>query len=221
MVTKKRRAVILLGAGASLEYGAPSTPSLTDEIRAKVLNDPVMQKFGSADAYKMIEDRLKTYLVKPGVVHFEQIFHCAHELAYSFEPITGAFDNFMPILVPFLERKFPDTQQALRSLASFMAEAIFETIAERCAKPQCSLVPLSNFLNSMRDQFCTRIYSTNYDDFPFAGRSQPLHRIPFWGCDAIPIRFERVLETGKRSLPASPPWIGAHRFQNATRRRFC
>jgi hypothetical protein len=39
---------------------------------------------------------LETYLENPGIVHFEHIYHCAHELISTLAPTAGAADEFRP-----------------------------------------------------------------------------------------------------------------------------
>src|ERR1700741_3320143 len=85
-----KRAVIVLGAGASLEYGAPSTVALTHAIERAVLADARIKLVKADDAFKAIKSSLETYLQNPGIVHFEHIYHCAHELISTFAPTAGA-----------------------------------------------------------------------------------------------------------------------------------
>ena len=46
------------------------------------------------DAFKTIKAGLETYLENPGIVHFEHIYHCAHELISTFAPTAGTADEF-------------------------------------------------------------------------------------------------------------------------------
>jgi hypothetical protein len=82
-----KRAVVVFGAGASVEYGAPSTGSLTHAIDGSVIADAGM---------KLVKAGLETYLENPGIVHFEHTYHCAHELISTFAPTAGAADEFRP-----------------------------------------------------------------------------------------------------------------------------
>ena len=69
-----KRAVILLGAGASVEYKAPSTAEITDKIEREVMADDYMKMIGGDKAFVTIKDTLAGYLYKPGIVNFEQIY---------------------------------------------------------------------------------------------------------------------------------------------------
>jgi hypothetical protein len=68
-----KRAVVVFGAGASVEYGAPSTGSLTQAIDGSVIADAGMKLVKADDAFKTIKAGLETYLENPGIVHFEHI----------------------------------------------------------------------------------------------------------------------------------------------------
>jgi hypothetical protein len=162
----KKRAVILFGAGASIEYSAPSTSQLTDVIEQNVIADEWMKTSGGDKAFSTIKDGLKNYLKRPGIVQFEQIYHCVHELIYSFEPGTDAFDEFRPLLYPFLKNNTGLDERALTSLAKKIVEVIFAEVSACCNVNPISLDPLAGFIKTLQDQFITRIYTTNYDDFP-------------------------------------------------------
>ncbi|MCX7093822.1 MAG: SIR2 family protein [Methylobacter sp.] len=161
-----KRAVILFGAGASIEYNAPSTSGLTDVIEQKVMADEWMKSSGGDKAFSKIKDGLKNYLKHPGIVQFEQIYHCVHELIYSFEPTSGAFDEFRPLLYPFFTNNTGLDECSLRSLAKKMVEVIFAEVSACCNGSPISLDPLTSFIKTLQDQYITRIYTTNYDDFP-------------------------------------------------------
>ncbi|MFW2002670.1 hypothetical protein [Acinetobacter ursingii] len=55
-----KRAVIIVGAGASVEYGIPATVSLTNTIREK-LNDDKYKETRVVEVYDYVKDTLKTY----------------------------------------------------------------------------------------------------------------------------------------------------------------
>ncbi len=165
-VGRKKRALVLTGAGASLDFGAPSTSALTKAIAARVQADDWMRHCGSDAAYLKIRDVLASYFTGgAATVNFEHIYHCAHELLFTFEPTRGAVDEYRPILQPFIERKIAVDEQALRALVSRMAEFIFEELSAVCEAPAESLDPLAAFLTKLRTEYVARIYTTNYDDF--------------------------------------------------------
>lgn len=162
----KKRAVVLLGAGASVEYKAPSTTKLTDDIERSVMADAWMKRSGGDAAYAAIRDSLKAYLCKPGIVHFEHIYHCAHELLFNSAPGPKAFDEFRPLLVPFLNDNSGISETALRELVRHMAEVIYAEVSAACDRNSLPLDPLRAFFDKLKAQHVLRIYTTNYDDFP-------------------------------------------------------
>jgi hypothetical protein len=165
MTKPKERALIILGAGASIEYGVPATIKFTDIIEAAVMSDPWVQNQKGDVAYQTIKRRLRRYLHNPGIVHFEQIYHCAHEFIYLQRPNKSAVDEFRPILVPFLKDTSKTTGTGLRSLVGKITEIIYNEIVTRCAAPACSVDPFEAFLTGLEATSVPRIYTTNYDDF--------------------------------------------------------
>ena len=167
MATKwKKRALVLAGAGASLEFGAPCIAKLTEVIEKKVRTDSWMIESGGHRAYQEIFKTLARYLQGgDDVVNFEHIYHCAHELLYTFDPRSGVVNEHRPILQPFLCRRIETTEQALRALVNRMTEFIFEELSAICKEPTTDLALLTSFLEKLRRHHITRIYTTNYDDF--------------------------------------------------------
>ena len=163
---RKKRALVLTGAGASLEFGAPSTAKLTEAIETRVCADAWMQQCGGARAYLEIGKTLAGYLQGGAeAVNFERIYHCAHELLSTFEPIPRAVNEYRPLLVPFVTPRIAVDEQALRALGERMTEFIFAELSMVCENPTVNLDPLSAFLAKLREDHVTRIYTTNYDDF--------------------------------------------------------
>ncbi len=166
MGKRKKRALVLAGAGASLEFGAPSTAKLTQLVEARVMADDWMKCCGGDGAYREIRAMLAGYLQGgASAVTFEHIYHCAHELLFTFQPDPRAVDEFRPILVPFIERRFSADEEALRALVGRMAEFIYAELSTVCDRPARNLGPLAGFIAGLRQDHVARIYTTNYDDF--------------------------------------------------------
>ena len=163
---RTRRALVLTGAGASLDFGAPSTADLTRKIKTRVFSDEWMKRCGGSRAYRKICKTLSGYLQDGAcAVNFEHVYHCAHELLFTFEPTPGAVNEFRPILVPFIKRRFAADEEALRALVYGMAKFIYAELSAACGNPSRSLAPLAAFLAKLRKDHITRFYTTNYDDF--------------------------------------------------------
>lgn len=163
---RERRALLLLGAGAALDFGAPSTPRLTELVGERISTDGDMQLCGGDQAYLEISRTLTNYY-KDGdrAAHFERIYHCAHELLANFDFTPGAENDFLPVLFPFMERKIHFNNIALKELVRRMASFIYAELSSACKSPTNSIFPLSNFLEKLRQDHLIRIYTTNYDDF--------------------------------------------------------
>ena len=119
-------------------------------------------------ACNRIDEKLSDYLVGGSeAVNFEHIFHCAQEiLANTFEPTAGAFNEFRPILYPFVGRWVASNEQtALTELVRRIPELLFSELSAASDDPRISLAPLAEFLDHLRKTHVTRIYTTNYDDF--------------------------------------------------------
>lgn len=162
----KKRAVVLLGAGASVEYKAHSTAQLTAAIERSVMADGWMKHSGGDTAYTQIKTRLAGYLSKPEAVNFEHIYHCAHELLFVNAPGPHAVDEFRPLMVPFLTCATAIPETALRALVDHMAKVIYAEMSAVCDNNPISLNPLRAFFGKLRADNVLRIYTTNYDDFP-------------------------------------------------------
>lgn len=164
--TGRKRALVLVGAGASVEFGVPATVPFTHELEAMILADEYLQQTGGAKAYLEIRDALAGYFTNGASdVNFEQIFHCAHELLFMFEPSGGVVNASRPLLTPFVTRQFAADERALRSLLHEMTGKIYAKVSQACAVPDRPLIPLARFIARLRSQYITRIYTTNYDDF--------------------------------------------------------
>jgi hypothetical protein len=161
-----KRALILFGAGASVDYRAPSTWELTAVIEKEVMADSIMKVIGGDTAFQTIKIALPGYLDDPNSVNFEHIYHCAHELLATFSLTPGAKDEYKPILFPLIANKSGLTRDALDPLCKKIVEVIIHEVSARCSNPALDLRPLANFLESIRRDYVTRIYTTNYDDFP-------------------------------------------------------
>jgi hypothetical protein len=155
--------LVLFGAGASVEYKAPSTNSLTAAIEKAVTADSWMQTIGGDAAFSTIKKELSSYL--QGYVNFEQIYHVAHELRFAFAPTPGAANEFRPVMLPFLQNMSGLKKEAVDALCHKMVEIIYDEVSRSCGNNPLPLGPLAVFLEFLRSHYVTRVYTTNYDDF--------------------------------------------------------
>ena len=163
-----KRALVIAGAGAALDFGAPSTQELTEILLQKINSDKTMQHFGSDIACKLIHDTLSAYFdCDSQYITFEHIFHCAQQiLAITSEPTTGTANEFKPILYPFLRQKEEFmSADALSVLVKRLPDLLFSELSKASDNPTISLTQLASFLELLQTRYITRIYTTNYDDF--------------------------------------------------------
>lgn len=208
MGDRKRRAVVLLGAGASVEYGIPSTVGFGGLIDRFVAKDPFCCSKKGDRVYQSVKMLLTNYYrnaleVRPDrshqqaakLAHFERIYHILHELA-GFRATPGAASKFMPVMLAFLNHRRPYPEGALEAASSAMTRAIYTIVSRRCERPRQSLAPLSAFFKTLEMSYVPRVYTTNYDDFvwqatghryntgfrSFAAGVSRFEPLEFWDC---------------------------------------
>lgn len=159
------RVLVLLGAGASVEYEAPSTQRLTQIIEQAVAADATMKMLGGDKAFQKIKAGLASYLANPAAINFEQIYHCAHELIFTNPVSPGAADEFKPIMQPFVANTSGLRNDVLKLVCSKIVEIIYKEFSHASASNTLSLDPLAEFIETLRRRYIVRIYTTNYDDF--------------------------------------------------------
>ena len=162
---RKKRTLVLVGAGASLDFGVPSVADLTKSIGQKVAADAWMREVGGDTAYRVIYDTLSTYLQGGAcAVNFEHVFHCAHELLFTFEPAPSTVNEYRPILQPFISRRIEMDKRSLGELVRHMTKFIFDEVSAACEGPKADLGLITSFLDRLRNDHVVRVYTTNYDD---------------------------------------------------------
>ena len=163
----KAPALVLTGAGASIEFGAPTTKELSAAVFEKVLHDPLMAECGGAFALCAIRQRLAGYFDGgEDAVNFEHVYHCAQELvANTYKRASGTFDEYKPVLWPFVQARDDFEENGLRSLLRFMTRTILAQVSAASENPKSDLKPLGAFIEGLRREYVTRVYTTNYDDF--------------------------------------------------------
>ncbi|MFA4227899.1 SIR2 family protein [Xanthomonas perforans] len=161
----KKRALIIVGAGASIEYGIPATAAFGKLIEDHLTNDEYCRIQGGYDAYCKVKSKLESYYAPHShEAHFERIYHVLHELAAMHVP-EGAVPKFKPTLNAFVKPNYSISNAALRAACRSTLEAIYKICSERSEHPNLPLCELKDFLKNLSNNFTPRIYSTNYDTF--------------------------------------------------------
>ncbi|NOX65841.1 MAG: hypothetical protein GXO85_08585 [Chlorobi bacterium] len=161
-----KRTFLLFGAGASIEFGAPSTSLMSEKIENYIKLDEWAEYRKVDNVYQEIKLKLSKYLSSDEAVNFENIYHCVHELLQFVPHTEGAVDEYKFLLQPFISSKDEISPDSLRTLEQTIIKAIYNTISDVCAAPVISLDPFSMFLKLLKKQGVLRAYTTNYDDFP-------------------------------------------------------
>ena len=129
------RIVVLMGAGASLDFNAPSTKTLTGEIASYLRAEYATRNPTVVQVYETIKEELEKYLRPPGEVNFEHIYHVAHELLKRPNIIDkGRVNEFRPLLQPFLKPIYDLDEDALRDVLTGMTKRIFSRMVEASNK---------------------------------------------------------------------------------------
>lgn len=159
-----KRALIVVGAGASVDYGIPITSLFTNDITEKINSSEYYKERGIAEVYNYVKDTLESYYKNVGDAHFERIYHALHEL-YAHHYIDGAISKFSPVMVPFFEKQHKFTQLQILGAANAIIEIIYRKVSSVCDTSTIDLAPLKNFFDKVTQQYIPRVYTTNYDDF--------------------------------------------------------
>jgi len=160
----KQRALVVMGAGASVELGIPATIGFGNLIDDAIKADKYCAHVGGTEVYFDIRDKLRTYYASEAEAHFERIYHVMHELS-QLRAKQGAVPKFLPVMYPFLGTAVTHPEQALKAACSAMLDFIYAKVSEVCDNPALPLNPLSAFFEVLEQQYVPRVYTTNYDDF--------------------------------------------------------
>lgn len=161
---EKRRALVVVGAGASVEFGIPATVQFNRLIDAGITKSSYCSSVGGIDVYCDVKKTLESYYGDTNEAHFERIYHVMHELS-MLEKVTGSVPKYSPVMLPFLNKQKNYTQKALKAACQAMLNVIYEEVSSVCDKPKAPLGPLETFFHLLEKQFIPRVYTTNYDDF--------------------------------------------------------
>lgn len=162
--SRKQRALVVVGAGASVDFGIPITSKFGKLIDATIKADPVCVSEGGTDVYLDVQAKLRSYYGNDDEAHFERVYHVMRELS-QLRVTPGAVPTFKPVMYPFIEPKHPYADRALTVACETMLDFIYAKVSDLCGTPAVSLTPLSDFFETLETRYIPRVYTTNYDDF--------------------------------------------------------
>ncbi len=194
----KPKITILVGSGASLEFGVSGVARLTEKLNARTRADSYVQHTGADAALDTIIQKLETLYDTPAEANFERIYHTANRLMQHARDPKMAAPEFRPVLHPFIAPLPPALdERKLRVLERAYIKHLFAIIAEESAGADVAEIEV--FLDSLMAAYTPRIYSLNYDDL--FHRACPRLFTGF-GRAAGPNRFDSASFFARRDEPA-------------------
>jgi hypothetical protein len=209
-VFRRKRATVLVGAGAAIEIGGASTGRITNEIRQKVqsvVNPANIATSISRSFIDEIANALNSYFGNPPGCHFEDIFHtlevldsCVHAGSAS----TGK--QFKPHFFPFFTA---NPQNWLDRYAIMAAKRdLLETISNLVAQYDAAFAPYgqhrwyANFWRTLYNAIPLDIGTLNYDRTIETSLSGLRYEDGYGTVATNPLRFnpKRVLRTSRSLL---------------------
>lgn len=179
-MTKKKKLLVVTGAGSSLEFGMPSVNRIHSDFLKWAQDNFRLATDPSGNLYSYLYEEVVRYQETHVAAHlrnspnFEEILYIIYALAatYPAQAFTSGFGAFVE------RRNFPDILQAgrvtsvdgnaLRWLASSLVDELLTDFRKRCIDERKS--PSSNFLayqslfETLQSEFEVSIATTNYDD---------------------------------------------------------
>jgi hypothetical protein len=180
MKVSKKKLLLVIGAGASLDFGMPSVEEAGD-----IISTEAQQFFSLADRphtnlYKHIEEMVKRYWKKHVPLHlwrepqFEDILYAIFGQASAFP--AGAYTSALGALIkakklPDINRdgvRFTVSQHQLGILSRMAIDALLTEIRERCRRSieanAAEFARLRSFMTALQTAFEIAAVTLNYDN---------------------------------------------------------
>ena len=177
----KRKVLVIVGAGASVEFGMPSVSDV-----GELLTSAANQWFPLADdpsrnAYEWLATTVKAYwatTTKPALArepNFEHLLHAIFILSSAYpnglltSPLGGLVTPIsMPDVLSFGKNRQKIGKDVLRALASLCADTIIDAFRGNCRQLNTTaaamLQEMSGFLAALSSEFDIAVVTLNYDD---------------------------------------------------------
>jgi hypothetical protein len=199
----KRKLLITIGAGASIDFDLPSVAKIDAILDACAMKISPLASNPSSNLYRYCRDTIEAYYAgapKPAMrnwTNFEEILYQLNLLAlYLGDPsrMRGSNALLRPNPIPDVlefgrSRKTVDSD-VLRTLTSILVDEIVDHFIDSCAvvttNKRSELAELASFLTTLRTEFDIGIITLNYDNvftqafpslftgFDTTGKFQPL-----------------------------------------------
>jgi SIR2-like domain len=176
----KKRLLMVVGSGASIDFGLPTVGEV-----GKIASDGVQSQYPLADVpasnlYQYIEERIQGYWkaslpMPPREPHFEDVLYAIFALAAAYP--AGVFTSPLAALIrtgPFPDINFFDRQRKtvgrdeLHLLGLAAVDAIVDGFRQRCATTQTSkaveFAELQALVTALKGDFDIAVVTLNYDN---------------------------------------------------------
>lgn len=177
----KRKLLLVVGAGASVEFGMPSVAAVRSIINSAIQTRYPLVNAPATNIYEHIEEAVThywTHFVPPHLrrpPHFEDLLYTIFALAAAYP--AGAYTSALGALIT--ATKLPDVsffskqnQQVgpltLHDLGSASVDAMIEDFRNTCIATQASktaeFAQLQTFVAALQVEFDVAVVTLNYDD---------------------------------------------------------
>jgi hypothetical protein len=177
----KKKLLITVGAGASIEFGLPSVSQINSLLDDRASRDFSLASDPTSNLYRYCRNAIEAYYgtaPKPALrkwVNFEEVLYQLNLLVpYFSDPYRFHGSNALlaPLALPDIVEP-GGTQKAvngdvLRNLTSTLLDTLVDRVIDDCASATATksaqLAQLGHFLATLRKEFDIGVITLNYDD---------------------------------------------------------
>jgi hypothetical protein len=182
---QKRKLLVVVGAGASIEFGMPSVDRVAGILSTAAQEYYPLHADGSTNLYKYLENAV-TPIGEPNrlsrIPNFEEILYSVFALAAAFQ--AGRFTS--PLGAFVTAKPLPDVNwmefqrktvgpELLRQFGHFLVDALLDSFRGSCrtvyTDKKAELAKLQAFFRALAKEFQISVVTLNYDDIIY--RSAP------------------------------------------------
>ena len=177
----KKKLLLIVGAGASVEFGIPSVSEVGGIIDSKAQETHPLSTVRDSNLYAYITEAIERYwttaVPKPlfRKPHFEDVLYAIFALAAAYP--AGVHTSTLGALIRV--QPLPDILQLGRTLkhvgrnelgflADVAVDAIAQTFRDRCRASEkdktAEFATLNEFMSALRDEFDVAVVTLNYDN---------------------------------------------------------
>lgn len=177
----KKKLLLIVGAGASVEFGIPSVSEVGGIINSKVQETHPLAVVRDSNLYAYIADAIERYwtnaVPKPLFrnPHFEDVLYAIFALAAAYPAgvhtsALGALIGvkWLPDILEFGRTPKHVGRHELGFLADVAVDAIAQSFRERCIATEkdraAEFATLSGFMGALRNEFDIAVVTLNYDN---------------------------------------------------------